>query len=140
MNKRFKFIMLIDDDRPTNFLSELIIKKEDCCDKVESYLSPEEALSFIQENAQTDELPDLIFLDINMPAMNGWEFLEEYEKIKFSPENTPIICMITTSLNPDDELRASKIEVLSGYYLKPFSVEILRDIRASISEKQLMTK
>ncbi len=138
MSEKFKFIMLIDDDRPTNFLSELIIKNGDFCDKVESYLDAEDALSFLQENSETNELPDLILLDINMPGMNGWEFLEEYKKIKFSENNTPVICMITTSLNPDDELRASKIEVLSGFYLKPFSLEMLQEMQDSIWKKQMV--
>ncbi len=132
--------MLIDDDKPTNYLSEMVIKQSGSCDKVESYLDAEKALLFLQENHQGNELPDLILLDINMPGMNGWEFLEEYKNIKFPENKTPIICMITTSLNPDDKLRASKIPALSGFYLKPFSLELLRNMQESIWNKQLMSE
>jgi len=97
MENKFKFIMLIDDDEPTNFLSKLVIKRSNSCEKVENYICAEEALSFLQNNHLEPELPDLILLDINMPGTNGWEFLEEYKKIKFSKNNTPPICMITTS-------------------------------------------
>jgi len=138
MNKKFRFIMLIDDDVPTNFLSELVIKKSECCEKVQSYLSAEEALTFLQDNHEANDLPDLILLDINMPGMNGWEFLEEYKNIKFPRNSSPIICMITTSLNPDDKLRASKIDILSGFFLKPFSLEILQGIQDSIRDNSLM--
>jgi len=137
MNEKFNFILLIDDDRPTNFLSELVIKQSGCCEKVASYINAEKALTTLQNNHKDDELPDLILLDINMPGMNGWEFLEEYKHIKFPENKTPIICMITTSLNPDDQLRASKIDVLSGFYLKPFSLETFNEIQDSIRNNQL---
>ncbi len=137
MTSKFKFIMLIDDDIPTNYLSELVIMQSDSCEKVQSFINAENALDFLQDNIQTKELPDLILLDINMPGMNGWEFLEVYKNIKFLEENTPIICMITTSLNPDDERKASKIEVLSGFFLKPFSLEILQGIQDSLRAKFL---
>lgn len=122
------FIMLIDDDRLTNFLSEMVINESNFCERVESFMSAKKALLYLQ-NSQALELPDIILVDINMPGMDGWEFLEEFSKIKFSTSNVPKIFMVTTSLNPDDKKRASEISTLSGFYRKPLTSDTLASIQ-----------
>jgi len=65
-------------------------------------------------------MPDIIFLDANMPKMNGWEFVEEYKKIA-SGKQKPVIIMLTTSLSPIDKERAAKVPEISGFETKPLS-------------------
>jgi CheY-like chemotaxis protein len=65
--------------------------------------------------------PDLIFLDINMPAMDGWEFLAEYQTLPAEKKADTVLIMLTTSLNPDDEKRTLEIPEVSGFENKPLN-------------------
>ena len=72
--------------------------------------------------------PDLIFLDINMPGMNGWEFLEEYNRLNKKLHGQVIIIMLTTSDNPDDAERSKTWNFISDYITKPLTHEIMNNI------------
>lgn len=73
------------------------------------------------EDIELYPVPDLIFLDINMPAMNGWEFLETYKNLEII--NKIIVVMLTTSLFPDDKLKAEEHENISAFEIKPISIQ-----------------
>src|ERR1041385_2757434 len=106
MTKKIHSILLVDDDDATNYLNRLTLKKLDCADEVHISESGSEALQYLQKNVNGDyPHPDLIFLDINMPAMDGWEFLEEYKKLPPEMKGKIVEIMLTTSLNPDDMRR-----------------------------------
>lgn len=128
MKKKLDCILLIDDDGPTNFLHEIVIKEADCAKKVVAVRGAQEALDFLSEQ-KSNGAPDvdLIFLDINMPRMTGWDFLEEYVKFNRNGQGR-IIIMLTTSLNPYDEQRARKIESITDFVSKPLTVEMLHQI------------
>lgn len=123
--------MIIDDDEPTNFISSLIIDEAGCSNHLEVVDSGNKALQYLKNAvASTDTagqfiMPDLIFLDINMPRMNGWEFLQEYSKLSFLPLSQPVIIMMTTSYNPEDRIKADKIREVAGYENKPLTLEII---------------
>ncbi len=128
LKKKIKLtgILLIDDDEPTNYMNEKFIREADCTDNIIIRESGDEGLEYLRNCAENgDPLPELIFLDINMPGMNGWDFLEEYKKLDESIQSEILLIMLTTSLNPDDKDRAEKIEEISGFINKPFSVETL---------------
>ena len=110
-------ILLIDDDEPTNFLNRLTLEQTGCSKTIHVAQSGEEALDFLQNTQR----PDLIFLDVNMPAMDGWEFLERYRSLPFDRKADIVLIMLTTSLNPDDELRTRAIPEVSGFENKPLS-------------------
>ena len=113
--------MLIDDDEPTNFLSSMIVEEADCTEHIQIEDSGEGALNYLinsEEFAYSNKAnpwPDLIFLDINMPAMNGWEFLDKYKKLSKERKAEIVVVMLTTSLNPDDKLKANEMTDISGY-------------------------
>jgi CheY-like chemotaxis protein len=128
--KKLNCILLVDDDEPTNFLNKMILEDVDCADTIEVAESGLSALSFLESASEngSQSSPDLIFLDINMPAMNGWEFLEQYSNLDQQRKANVVIVMLTTSLNPDDRAKASKMPDVSGFETKPLTPEKLQAI------------
>jgi CheY-like chemotaxis protein len=117
MRTQLNCILLIDDDEPTNFLNRLTLEQAGCTRTIHVAQSGEEALDFLRNTQR----PDLIFLDVNMPAMDGWEFLERYRSLPSDRKADIVLIMLTTSLNPDDELRTRAIPEVSGFENKPLS-------------------
>lgn len=127
--KKLNCVLLIDDDEPTNFLNEMIITQLDCAEEIVAVLSGQEALNFLssEKNGQHPQ-PDLILLDINMPGMNGWEFLDKYDALERSQKGKVVIMMLTTSMNPDDEAKAHGISDITSFMKKPLTKEAFMDV------------
>lgn len=122
-------ILLIDDDPATNFINRKIINDNGCADKVTTLTSAEAALEYLKANKESGNTqPDLILLDINMPGMNGWEFLEEYKGLDEGERAKIVIVMLTTSLNPDDEEMARKIPLVNDFKNKPLNASAISEI------------
>ena len=132
MKEKLNCIMVIDDDEPTNFISTMLIEEAGCTKDLHVVESGVTALQFLtdvsSDNNNNKCLPDLIFLDLNMPRINGWEFLEQYKKVVNGRQKKPVVIMLTTSINPDDRLRAESIPELTGYENKPLTADMLRRI------------
>ena len=121
--------MLIDDDKATNFLHKEIIRETGLVNKVVDMESGHEALEYLEkmEDGKYPQ-PDIIFLDINMPAMSGWEFLEEYDKLDEEKKAKIVVVMLTTSINPDDKETATSKELINGFFNKPLTFEIIERV------------
>ena len=117
--------MLIDDNEDDNFFHSRVIKKSGLNVEVISYNSAEKAIAAMLESKV---FPDLIFLDINMPRMNGWEFLEELETSNFEGIKASVIVMLSTSANPDDKEKAAANHFLDDFCVKPLTVESLNKV------------
>lgn len=131
--KHIKCILLVDDNPADNRFHEIRIQKAGICDRIEKVTSGQEALDYILKsgdpaNGETHPTPDLIFLDINMPGMNGFEFLEEYKKLDEKLKSRAVIVMLTNSLNPDDQKRAMATKEVSEFQNKPLSVKTVQDM------------
>lgn len=122
--KKLNCILLIDDDNSTNFIHRKILEKAQLSEEIVVALNGQEAMDYLSGKYSQ---PDLILLDINMPLMDGWEFLNAYKSLE-KKNDTIIIVMLTTSLNPDDKLRAETIPEISAFQSKPLSVDMLADI------------
>lgn len=122
--------LLIDDDKVINFYNEKIVNRHDDFGQVTSVNSGQNALDYLKDSM--DGLiakPDLIFLDINMPAMNGWEFIEEFNKLDLEFTSSIKVVLLTTSNNPDDFERSKTIETISDFINKPLSSDILDNVK-----------
>jgi CheY-like chemotaxis protein len=135
MKKKLNCILLIDDDEPTNFLNKMTVEQTDCTHHIQVAQGGQEALDYLAGRGQYEKTgdglhprPDLIFLDINMPAMDGWEFLDRYALLPKEQKAEIIMIMLTTSLNPDDQLRTEGIPEIAGFENKPLQQPRLEDI------------
>lgn len=121
--------MLIDDDEPTNFINKMIINQAQCTESIKVCQTAMQALDFLKTKIDGEyPKPNLILLDINMPGINGWEFLEQYAELPISQQAEVVLVMLTTSLNPDDKERAQSIPEVSGFKNKPLSKEVIQEI------------
>lgn len=126
MKNKLNCIMLIDDDDEDNFFHKMVIRNMNITENIEIALGGEEAMKFLTKENQTP--PDLIFLDINMPRMNGWEFLEEYEKLNKEQKAKAVVTMLSTSENPDDKKRSEQYPEIISFNSKPLTEEMLAKI------------
>ncbi len=134
MKKKLNCVLLVDDNESDNFLHKRVIAKADIANRIEIALNGKEALDFLTNRSKSahDEngyaQPELIFLDINMPVMDGWEFLEEYRKLEEAQKGKIVFIMLTTSLNPTDKIRAEKMLENGCFHYKPLTLEMLNEI------------
>lgn len=129
MKGKLKCIMLVDDDKNDNFFHERAIKKSNLETIVIARNSGMKALEYLKSmNDNKDLHPDLIFLDINMPGMNSWDFLKEYILLDKELISRIKIIILTTSDNPDDKARAKTWNNVSDYIVKPLTKEKMDDI------------
>lgn len=126
MTTKLNTVLLIDDNEATNYLHKRLIQQSGLVENVMVMQYAGDALEYLQTT--TDPRPDLIFLDINMPAMSGWEFLEDYEKLLPEQKSSIVIIMLTTSLNPDDRANADNFEAVREFCNKPLIVHNLKNI------------
>lgn len=121
--------MVIDDNDVDLYISKRVMEKSSFAEEVLLMDSAKEALAYLDTHAENaDELPALIFLDINMPEMNGFEFLDEYVKLADRIKRKCIIMMLTTSVHPQDKARVDGNPYVSRYLNKPLNEERLRSL------------
>lgn len=123
MSFKLKSILLIDDNEDDNFIHEIVLSELKISSEIRIFESATSALSEISNGYQ----PELIFLDINMPLMNGWEFLETCEKSGLSL-SAKIIVMLTTPLSRIDREKADSFRQITGYAVKPLTTECVYKI------------
>lgn len=123
-------IFLIDDDEIQNLINTRVIGLVSLDFEVRAYTSAEVALKQLAE-LQSDNAPKLIFLDINMPKMNGWDFLEAYEKENYNVD----VYMLSSSINSKDIDKSKTYESVKGFICKPLVVEKLREV---LQQEQLI--
>jgi CheY-like chemotaxis protein len=130
MKQKLNNILLIDDSEADNFIHRRILKKADVSHNITIKKSGQDALDFLTTKGEDGNkpAPELIFLDINMPGMTGWEFLEHYENLELEEKTGIIVCLLTTSVAEADEEKAKVRPQIKTYLHKPLSVELVNSI------------
>lgn len=124
-------LMLIDDSTFDQMVYQRIALKSGLVGELVQYLDATDALTHLSD--KKNKMPDVILLDINMPQMDGFEFLEAATK-NLGVEFCPIVVMLTTSLNPIDEERARGFEIVQEFFNKPLTHEQLHKLCHLVSE------
>ena len=123
---KFNKILLIDDNDVDNYIHKQILTKCNICTSIVTMSSAIDALEYLIElKAKPDEVPEIIFLDIRMPGMDGFEFLDQYQKFPDSLKNRSRISMLTSSQDQEDVAKAKKYPGVQLFLNKPLSKEMV---------------
>lgn len=122
-------VLLVDDDPTTNYLNRKLLAKMGLAPEVLIARNGQEALAAVHAHCQEGSrtCPDLILLDVNMPLMNGFEFLDAYRELPPAQQCSTVVVMLTTSLHPRDVERAHGLPV-SGFLSKPLTADKVNEI------------
>ena len=122
-------LTIVDDDDVFVFLTKKAIEQTCLVEKIRIFGNGRDAIIYLQENCgQPDLLPEMILLDLNMPIMDGWQFLEKYLLLEPKIGKKIIIYIITSSISPHDMERAKGISAVTDYVIKPVSKEKFIDL------------
>jgi CheY-like chemotaxis protein len=125
----YKKVMVIDDNPVDRYVAERIFKKYAFAEEIICIDSARKGLEYLNSLQDTPEqLPYLIFLDIMMPEMNGFEFLEEYKSLPEKIKDNCNIFMLTTSIHNDDRDKAKDNPYVNRFLNKPLSIGILKEL------------
>ncbi|GAB3921157.1 response regulator [Mucilaginibacter myungsuensis] len=129
--KKFDIACLIDDDKMFTFLMSKQMRLIDFCDSILVFNDGDEALRYLKPIMHSPEtLPSVILLDINMPVLDGWQFLDEF--VKFDIPKKITVYIVSSSIDHADRIKAASYREVSNFYVKPITnanlVEMLNEI------------
>lgn len=126
---KYENVFIVDDDKIYHFIFKNLLKKNNISIKANFFENGFEALQNLEFSIKNNNVPDLILLDLNMPIMDGWQFLEEFKKLKLTHNLSTAIHLVTSSNDILDLTRAKKYKnVITNYYMKPISQEDISKI------------
>ena len=132
MNK-INTVCVIDDDKIYSFAIKHIINRSGIAENIIFFNNGRVAMDFLnQQIQQRHSLPDLILLDLNMPVLDGWQFLEEFETIKNALKNTIPIYIVSSSIDEEEHSRARSIKSVNDFITKPITISTLQNIHRQI--------
>ena len=131
--KKYTSVMLIDDNEIDNLINQKMIEAANMAEYIYTHTGAKSAIEFLKNIEKIDTLghqvlPDIIFLDIDMPLMDGFQFLDEFEKLMSSTREKCKIIMLTSSINPRDLDKSKKYDHVRKYINKPLAQESLESI------------
>ncbi|TAH42586.1 MAG: response regulator [Bacteroidetes bacterium] len=126
-------VMLIDDTEVDAYISKRMLTKSNFSSEIMEFYSAEKALDYLQENSKNyDALPQIIFLDIHMPAMNGFDFLEKFQSIKCEIRDFCKVVMLTSSVDENDVQEAKKYPGILKFLIKPLQLDQLQSLNKEL--------
>jgi CheY-like chemotaxis protein len=128
--QKYKAVMLIDDNEIDNLINQKMIEATGVCEHIYTHTAAKAAIEFLKNIERIDSkgsslLPDVIFLDIDMPLMDGFQFLDEFDKLSENIKSHCQVVMLTSSINPNDLAQSKKNKYVKKYISKPLTQDIL---------------
>lgn len=131
MTKKLSNLTIVDDDPMSSFYIKRLAELGEVANIITIYNNAQGALDYLLNYKKSDQnLPDIILLDIYMPGIDGWGFLQEFNKLKDKLEKKIEIYIISSSNHPQDISRAKSIPEVKDYFQKPVTMELLKEITA----------
>ena len=123
-------ILCVDDDPITLMLFIMVISKAQFATKIDTAQNGEEALDYFKQYETGDvSYPKLIFLDLNMPIMGGWEFLDHFKEEPFTPFSDIKVIVLSSTIDPHDIEKSKTYPMVIDFQSKPISREMLEDLK-----------
>ncbi|MGD1843281.1 MAG: response regulator [Thermonemataceae bacterium] len=132
--QKYRTVMLIDDNEIDNLINQKIIEASSICENIFTHTGGKSAIEFLKNMEKiaptTDNkgLPEIIFLDIDMPLMDGFQFLDEFENLSEETKGHCKIVMLTSSINPQDMSKSKKYPFVKKYINKPLTQDNLKKL------------
>jgi CheY-like chemotaxis protein len=125
--KKIDFVYIVEDDEIASFVIKLALESHASFSNNAIFQNGKLAIDMLSKpNSNLEKLPDIIFLDINMPIMDGWEFLEKFSTLTMDKSISVII--LTSSINPEDAEKAKTFKHVKGFLSKPLDLEKLDQV------------
>lgn len=136
---RISNIIVIDDDRISNLICEKVLRNNDFAEEIKSFTSAEQGLAYLDDVVSKggEDFPDAVFLDINMPEMDGWDFLEVYKKYDESLVSNCKLFMLSSSIDKEDIGKAKTYNQVLDYIIKPISTQVISKLTDDHFSEQL---
>jgi CheY-like chemotaxis protein len=133
-SSKYYAVMLIDDNEIDNLINQKMIEASGITEHIYIHTGARSAIEFLKNMEKLRDtgqnvLPELIFLDIDMPLMDGFQFLDEFEKLETNTKNHCSVVMLTSSISPADVNKSKKYEYVKKYINKPLSQENLENLK-----------